>query len=103
MHFPAKASVCFFSAALTALAADNELGSPQRTFTISQHYDRKAEDGGWVTEVRFARNAHPAITLADSYAWPALFYVSPDDQWILRVQKSGSGDNISFLYRLDPS
>jgi hypothetical protein len=32
-----------------------------------------------------------------------LFYISPDDQWILQVQKSGSGENISLLYRLDPN
>ena len=28
--------------------------------------------------------------------------IAPDDHWMLQVQKSGSGDNISFLFRVDP-
>jgi hypothetical protein len=39
--------------------------------------------------------------LEEGIPWPASFYISPDDQWILRIQKSGSGDNISYLYHFD--
>ena len=70
--------------------------SPRGTFKIVQHYD-----GDWKQVLRFADVDTRAITLEEGIPWPALYYVSPDEQWILRVQKSGSGDNISFLCHLD--
>jgi|SRR5438105_4887889 len=76
---------------------DKPLSSPRGSFTIAQH-----RDGNWTTTIHFAHGEQPDLLLRDDYPWPGLFYISPNDHWILQVQKSGSGDNISFLYRLDP-
>jgi hypothetical protein len=81
-----------------SIAQETPLVSPRRSFTISQQ-----QNGGWTTTLCFAHAAHPDVTLAGGYPWPALFFISPDDRWILQIQKSGSGDNISFLYRVEQS
>ena len=77
-------------------AMDKPLLSPSGSFSILQHRD---ED--WATTVHFKRIHAPDIRFTEVYPWPALFYISPDDHWILQIQKSGSGDNISFLYSVD--
>jgi|GEM_PF-2128371 len=78
-------------------AIDKPLVSPAHSFTIFQ----KNEEN-WSTTLHWQHNHVPDIRFTDSYAWPALFYISPDDHWILQIQKSGSGDNISFLLQIDP-
>jgi hypothetical protein len=104
MRLLTAVSLCFLNCALSSrraeepFAIDKPLPSPRGTFTITQH--RKEN---WTTNLHFARSGQPDITFIDDYPWPALFYISPDDQWILQIQKSGSGDNISFLYRVDPN
>jgi hypothetical protein len=92
------APILFFSSCVLSTAQEAPLVSPRHTFTISQH-----ENGGWTTILHFANAAQPDVTLGNQYPWPALFYVSPDDHWILQIQKSGSGDNISFLYHVEQS
>ena len=87
-------SACFSM----SLAQEAPLVSPQRSFTISQ----KRNDE-WSTTLHFAHGARADVSLEGHYPWPALFYISPDDHWILQIQKSGSGDNISFLYRVEQS
>jgi len=77
-------------------AAHKPLVSPAGSFTIVQQ-----RDGDWATTIRFNRIQAPEVRFTDVYPWPALFYISPDDRWMLQVQKSGSGDNISFLFRVD--
>jgi hypothetical protein len=91
-------AISFVFHVASPLMADETLTSPRGTFTITQH-----RDADWVSKLHFTKPGHADIMLNDAYSWPALFYVSPDDQWILQIQKSGSGDNISFLYRLDRS
>ena len=76
--------------------ADNRLISPRGTFTLTQHYA-----GNWTTTLHFNKGAHADVPFTESYPWPAIFSVSPDEKWILQIQKSGSGDNISFLYTID--
>ncbi len=78
-------------------AFEKPIMSPSHSFTITQ---KCGED--WSTTVHFEHTHAPDIKLSDTYPWPALFYVAPDDHWMLQVQKSGSGENISFLFRVDP-
>lgn len=89
-------SLYFSSATASLLAADRTQISPRGTFTIAQHYG--AEE--WITKLHFATGRHADITLEDSYSWPALFYISPDEEWILQVQKT-AGDNTAILSRLE--
>src|SRR6266581_1013689 len=86
----------FLSSRLISLAQEAPLVSPLSSFTISQQ-----QNDGWTTALHFAHAAHRDVSLEGKYPWPALFYISPDDRWILQIQKSGSGDNISFLYRVE--
>jgi len=89
--------LALFASAASTQAKDEVTTSPRGTFRIVQHY----YDGSWKQVLRFADGHTRTITLEEGISWPALYYVSPDEQWVLRVQKSGSGDNISFLYHLD--
>jgi hypothetical protein len=93
--------ICAISCASAAtedapFAHEKPLHSPRGTFTIQER-----RDGNWHTTIHFARSAHAEIELTVDYPWPGLFYISPDDHWVLHIQKSGSGDNISFLWRVD--
>jgi len=97
------AATLLISMLARVVAADTEpwanekpLVSPSRSFTIVQR-----RDSGWTTTVHF-QHTNADVVLTDMWDWPALFYIAPDDRWILQVQKSGSGDNISFLFRVDP-
>src|SRR5436190_9914129 len=90
--------------AASVFAADEHLPgeapvtSAHGGFTITQRFDQN-----WHTTVHFKNPDLPSIILADDYPWPGLFYISPDDHWLLHIQKSASGDNISFLYRVEAS
>jgi hypothetical protein len=75
---------------------DEIISSPRKTFKIVQHGDEN-----WTETLQFADRHCSPIVLEEGIPWPARFFISPDDQWILRIQKSGSGDNISFLYHFD--
>ena len=62
-----------------------------------QHRD----DQGVRQTLRFTKQPSQVVTIEECIPWAAEYYVSPDEHWVLRIQKSGSGDNISFLYQLD--
>ena len=99
MRFPVLLALfaCVNAAAEEApFAHEKPLMSPKRTFSIHQR-----RDGNWTTTIHFTRGTRGDFTLTDDYPWPGLFYISPDDRWILHIQKSGSGDNISFVFRID--
>jgi hypothetical protein len=86
----------FLVCASISPAQDAPVLSPRGSYTISQQ-----QNEGWTTTLHFAHATHPDASLEGQNPWPALFYISPDDRWILQIQKSGSGDNISFLYRVE--
>ena len=76
--------------------------SPEKHYKIIQ---TRQEDGGpgwsWTGKVIFSDSRYPNFTLEPSaLCWPALYYISPDEHWILRIQKTGSGDNDVFLYQV---
>jgi hypothetical protein len=77
-------------------ATDKPLVSPRGSFTVVQ---QRGED--WSTTIHFQHIHASDIQFTDVYPWPALFYIAPDDRWMLQIQKSGSGDNISFLFHVD--
>jgi hypothetical protein len=89
--------------------------SPHGRFTITQHWvrpdyiasdtDCNDADCGWAAVLQFADKSKAQVTLADQpewYPWPADYRISPDEQWIIRDQKTGSGENALFLYHLMP-
>jgi hypothetical protein len=87
--------------------------SPHGRFTITQHWvrpdyiasntDCNDADCGWAAVLKFADTSRAQVTLADQpewYPWPAAYRISPDEKWIIRDQKTGSGENSLFLYHL---
>ena len=87
------------AAAEERLPGDAPVTSPRGTFSISQRHDET-----WHTTIQFKNPRLPSVTLADDdYSWAAQFYISPDDQWVLQIQKTASGSNSGFLFRVEPS
>jgi hypothetical protein len=73
---------------------------------ISANTDCNDSDCGWEAILQFADKSKVGATLAappEWYAWPADYRISPDEQWIIREQKTGSGENALFLYHLEPN
>lgn len=94
--------VLLLSAACRLAAEDRYPGetlitSPRGSFRITpdMHND------SWQPRLHFLSPGGESIILADDSPWLGRFFVSPDDQWLLQIQKAGSGDNISFLYRIE--
>jgi len=62
-------------------------------------------DGGSRAEVRFTDSARSTVDLLErneaGLTWLPTFLVSPDRRWILCLQKTGSGENEAWLYRVD--
>jgi hypothetical protein len=87
--------------------------SPHGRFTITQKWvrpdyfasdnDCNEADCGWAAVLHFVDKSKPQVSLADQpewYSWPADYHISADEQWIIRDQKTGSGENALFLYHL---
>lgn len=76
---------------------------PAYSIKLSQ----EREGWGWRAEVKFKDTSHPAVILIDNGEdgppWKPDFEKSPDGRWILYVQKTGSGDNIGWLYMVEDS
>ena len=85
-----------------ASAPDDEVTeAPRRTYRIVQHYA-----GNWDATLHFRDTSLGDALLAsdpDRYPWPAIYDISPDDQWIFRDQKPGSGTGCAFLYHVEQS
>jgi hypothetical protein len=60
------------------------LTSPGGSFRIIQQFDRS-----WHATLHFTKADLPSIVFAEDYGGPAQFFVSPDDEWLLQIQKSG--------------
>lgn len=64
-------------------------------FTITQEYH-----GNFLETVRFANTTLPAVRLS-GMPWPGNYHISPDEHWLLRTQKTGSGESIAMLYHIE--
>jgi hypothetical protein len=100
----------------TALAeSDREPGqyvdkSPTSRYSIVQRYvepkgpQDNQDFGAWEAVLHFSDRSKPDATIAaepDRYLWPSDYLISPDEVWILRLQKTGSGENSALLYHVD--
>jgi hypothetical protein len=84
--------------------------SPSGRYSIIQRYIEpknppdNQDFGAWEAVLHFSDKSKPDATLSadpDRYLWPADYLISPDEQWILRLQKTGSGENCALLYHVD--
>jgi hypothetical protein len=83
--------------------------APSGKYSIVQRYielkdpQDNQDFGVWEATLHFSDKSKPDATLAadpDRYLWPADYLISPDEQWILRLQKTGSGENSALLYHI---
>jgi hypothetical protein len=73
--------------------------SPDGAITIEQYVNRDTDDWKWQFWVR----RKDTFTLLDEQAdYPAGFRFTYDLKWIVRMQKTGSGESTLYLYRLAP-
>jgi len=68
-------------------------------FSIEQEY---SEDHGAKERIIFTSPDRDTVELA-GYPWRGAHHISPDGKWLLRIQKTGSGDNIAILYSVEPN
>ena len=71
-------------------------------FEVTQEYmgDRDQGNGEFLEIVRFRDTGFPEVRLSGS-AWPGIYSISPNEHWLLRTQKTGSGESIAILYRVE--
>ena len=84
--------------ALAAVSHADESVAAKATsgqFQITQEYH-----GDFLETVRFADTSLPAVQLS-GMPWPGNYHISPDESWLLRTQKTGSGESIAMLYHIE--
>jgi hypothetical protein len=74
--------------------------SPNGAITIEQYENKETDDYKWQFWVR----REGTLTLLDPEPadYPAGFRFTNDLKWLVRMQKTGSGESTLYLYRLDP-
>ena len=74
--------------------------SPDGVITIEQYLNKDTEDYKWQFWVR----REWTFTLLDPEPadYPAGFRFTQDSKWVVRMQKTGSGESTLYLYRLTP-
>ncbi|HWX04457.1 MAG TPA: hypothetical protein VN065_01445 [Bradyrhizobium sp.] len=78
--------------------------SPDKTIQLEQYF-KENKDGDWVFQFWTfdADHRHPSLLNPgeddDVARYAAGFRFSPDSQWLVRMQKLGSGSQTLFLYR----
>jgi hypothetical protein len=72
--------------------------APSGAFTIRQLFVEVES----IEVVEFKARSGKPVELA-RYDWAGHYSISPDERWILRLQKIGSGSNIGILYAVEPN
>jgi len=83
-----------FITSLRADAFDPVIESPDHSFRVIQPWSTD----GVICRVEFEGAKRNFILQPSKLDWVPEIYISPDSRWILRIQKTGSGDNTLFLY-----
>jgi len=88
--------IALFAVVATAYA-DEEVAAKATSgrFEVTQEYQ-----GDFIETVRFSNPKLSAVRLS-GLSWPGIYSISPNEQWMLRTQKTGSGDSIAILYRIE--
>jgi hypothetical protein len=88
--------IALFAVVATAYA-DEEVAAKATSgrFEVTQEYQ-----GDFIETVRFSNPKLSAVRLS-GLSWPGIYSISPNEQWMLRTQKTGSGESIAILYRIE--
>jgi hypothetical protein len=74
--------------------------SPDGAITIEQYLNKDTDDYKWQFWVR--RQGTFTLLDPDPADYPAGFLFTNDLKWLVRMQKTGSGESMLYLYRLAP-
>jgi len=80
------------------LPEEAPLVSPLKTFSIVRV--NPDEQTSVAEKIVFKKSTLEEVPL-ECTSWRGLYHVSPDDRWILRDQKTGSGESMAMLYRVE--
>jgi hypothetical protein len=70
-------------------------------FKITQEFhEDPGEQGEFLETVRFADTLLSPVRLS-GMSWPGHYDISPDENWLLRTQKTGAGASMAMLYRIE--
>lgn len=71
-------------------------------FEVVQSFqvDGSQGDGVFSEWVRFREPPFHRVSLM-GWAWPGIYSISRDENWLFRTQKTGSGDSTAILYRIE--
>jgi hypothetical protein len=113
-NYLASVTGLFLASALTAAAAqppappegyklDPEFTetSPDRAATIEQ-YAKDDPQAGYSWQFWVRRDDKLSLLNPEPADYPAGFRFTNDSKWLMRTQKTGSGEASLYLYRLDP-
>jgi hypothetical protein len=82
------------------LKDDYNVVAPDKSTTIEQYVNDSKDD--WVWQF-WARRSDSFVMLPPEQAdYPADFRFTTDSRWLVRLQKTGSGEGTMFLYHLTP-
>jgi hypothetical protein len=74
--------------------------SPDGSVTIEQYLNKETDD--WKFQFWVRRQGTLALLDPETAEYPAGFVFTSDLNWIVRRQKTGSGEQTLYLYRLSP-
>lgn len=95
--------ITWFIVAATAQAEERiAVKTSSGRFEVTQEFQgHKDQDIGEFLEiVRFRDKAFPNVRLT-GVTWPGIYDISPDEHWMIRTQKTGSGESIAILYHVE--
>jgi hypothetical protein len=75
--------------------------SPDGATTIEQ-YVRTDKGDDWIWQFWARRSDSMMLLGPQQDDYPADFHFTPDSRWLMRTQKTGSGETSLFLYKLGP-
>lgn len=97
-HFPMRTLT--IAALLTLAAASHADETVAAKATSGQFHITQEYHGDFIETVRFANTTLPSVRLS-GMPWRGNYHISPDEQWLLRTQKTGSGESIAMLYHIE--
>jgi len=80
------------------LPEEAPLDSPGKSFSIESRFNKDLD--GTTECVVFSAKGFKEVPF-ESYGYRGLYYISPDDRWILRCQKVYAGCSEAMLYRVE--
>jgi hypothetical protein len=75
--------------------------SPDGATTIEQYLNQETDEWKWLFWARRADTL--ALLDPEPAGYPAAFVFTNDQNWIIRLQKTGSGEQSLYLYRFGPN